>query len=315
MRENRYPNCSSFAKELERSDELNETALACTEKTIQRDIQTLKHEFKAPIKFDSVQNGYYLTNPHWQFVCPELQDPEVMELMLSGRLIEQIFPEQFTDAYRESVDPHLASSTSDSLKEAYIASLIVGSGVRYPLDPAVFGTVFDGWREQMTLQIDYKTPKGYRRTMQVEPHVLAYESGAWYVKGKNVELPEDDNVRLYAMHRIEAASVKGPPFEIDQALVKGTREGGLFDYSPVKDVLIRYDRWCAGYGHELALSYGGTVTENSDGSVNVNLPKAPSYEILRAVMRQFGEAEVLKPRSLRKRIAEIAGAIRDRHSA
>ena len=58
LKENRYPNCTRFSEEMRQADLDENLNLACTPKTIFRDIQTLKNDFDAPIEFDKVRTGY-----------------------------------------------------------------------------------------------------------------------------------------------------------------------------------------------------------------------------------------------------------------
>ena len=49
LKENRYPNCTSFSKKLRDEALAHGTRLTCTPKTVQRDINILKNEYDAPI--------------------------------------------------------------------------------------------------------------------------------------------------------------------------------------------------------------------------------------------------------------------------
>ena len=50
-----WPNARTLARELE-----------VTPRTIQRDIEFLRDQLHAPLKFDSVRNGYYYTDPSYR---------------------------------------------------------------------------------------------------------------------------------------------------------------------------------------------------------------------------------------------------------
>lgn len=52
LKQGKYPNCSTLAKELEVST-----------KTVQRDLDTLRYNLNAEIEFDVHHNGFYLTKP------------------------------------------------------------------------------------------------------------------------------------------------------------------------------------------------------------------------------------------------------------
>ena len=51
VKTNRYPNSYSFAEKLRNMDIEENQNINCTPRTIQRDIQSLKEDFNAPLKY------------------------------------------------------------------------------------------------------------------------------------------------------------------------------------------------------------------------------------------------------------------------
>ena len=51
---------------LKRADLSENLNIACTPKTVYRDIKTLKNDFHAPIFWNPSQNGYYLKDKSWK---------------------------------------------------------------------------------------------------------------------------------------------------------------------------------------------------------------------------------------------------------
>ena len=93
LKSNRYPNCSSFARLMRKVDVDENINIACTPKTVYRDILALKYDFGAPIEFDHSRNGYYLTDQSWGFLnsdswsVPEISatplfDPKVVHAII-----------------------------------------------------------------------------------------------------------------------------------------------------------------------------------------------------------------------------------------
>ena len=60
MRQNRYPNYTSFVKEMRSLDVAGTYKLSG--KTFQRDIADLRDEYGAPIHYDASRKGFYLSN-------------------------------------------------------------------------------------------------------------------------------------------------------------------------------------------------------------------------------------------------------------
>ena len=103
LKENRYPNCSSFASDMRKADLDENLNVACTPKPVFRDIQTLKNDFDAPIAFDKTRNGYYLSKRDWNFSCPQtFEESEMLAAVLGARIAEHIFPKARPTSLRPS---------------------------------------------------------------------------------------------------------------------------------------------------------------------------------------------------------------------
>ena len=306
LKENRYPNCHSFAEKLRRSDISENLNVTCTAKTIQRDIRALKDDFGAPIEFDSGNNGYYLSHHGWDFLCPPLQDEEMMASVFGAKVAEDIFPEPVKSQIRKAVDAQLAGDNPDFLDTAFIKTLIVASGAKADIDPGIFRTVFSAWQGRKAIDIRYVSHDGAVSRRRVEPHVLTYFNGAWYIKGYCLK---SDATRLFAVHRIKSAEITEKTFEPDKKIIDSVIEGDVFDYDKVKDVEIWLAPESANYAKERKLRKGEKLTFKKDGSAVLHLPEAVPGEIIRLVMSECGKAKLLKPAGLARRIAKIADDI------
>ncbi len=90
LKSDRYPNCSSFARMMHQADIDENLNISYTAKTIFRDIQTLKYDFNAPIKFDPVRNGYYLTDLSWNFPGGNWEVPEISANCLDDSILHDV---------------------------------------------------------------------------------------------------------------------------------------------------------------------------------------------------------------------------------
>ena len=60
MRQNRYPNYTSFIREMKNQDIAGIYNISA--KTFQRDVADLRDEYGAPIHYDASRKGFYLSN-------------------------------------------------------------------------------------------------------------------------------------------------------------------------------------------------------------------------------------------------------------
>lgn len=311
LKENRYPNCQSFSDKLLKSDIFENANVACTAKTIQRDIRTLKEDFGAPIEFDFKNNGFYLTHHGWDFLCPTLQDEEMMASVFGAKVAEDIFPEPVKSQIRKAVDTQLAVNNPDFLDTAFIRTLIVASGVKVEIEPKIFKTVFDAWKRRRALDIKYRAPDGIVTKRRIEPHVLTYFKEAWYIKGYCVL---SDATRLFAVHRIKSAEITDKTFEPDKKIINSVIEGDVYDYDKVKDVEIWLAPESANYAKERKRRKGEKLTFNKDGSAVLYMPEAIPGEIIKWVMSECGKAKVMKPSALAKQIHIVSEIISKAHA-
>ena len=180
LKENRYPNCATFAAAMRQADIEENLNLACTPKTVYRDIQLLKTDFGAPIRFDRAHNGYCLTRRDWTFACPQTYgDSEMLAAVLGARVAEYIFPEPMQKQIRAAVDYLLAHSNPTFLDTAQIDSLVVIPANRSRIDAAVFMPLFRAWQSQELCRIEYVSSKGEKTIRDFELHALIFFEGVW----------------------------------------------------------------------------------------------------------------------------------------
>ena len=304
MRKNAYPNASTFARKLREMD-LNENLnISCSERTIMRDLDTLRKDFDAPIVFSPEHNGYCLTNQYWEFKVPFLDDDMVMSAMLGAQLAEKIMPSPVRERIRDAVDNSIADNNSELLDRTYIETLLIASGAKTSITPEIFGTVFQAWRERHVLHLTYrKGSTGEVTERDFEPHIIAYHKGNWYLKGVNIA---DDKVIVLAVFRIERAEITQFEFKIRKDILEQTRRDGLFDYPKIENIRVKCSKDIAYYLHEQRKAKKLGITPQEDGSLIVVLPPSPEQEAIRWILGEGGNVEVLEPQWLREKICTLA---------
>ena len=310
LKENRYPNCQSFADKLLKSDLFENANVACTAKTIQRDIKTIKDDFGSPIEFDFKNNGFYLAHHGWDFLCPTLQDEEMMASVFGAKIAEDIFPEPVKSQIRRAVDSQLAGNNPDFLDTTFIKTLIVASGVKVDIDPKIFKAVFSAWQGRNAIDIKYESPDRQMSERRIEPHVLTYFRDAWYIKGYCLK---SNATRLFAIHRIKSAKITDKTFEPDRKIIDSVIDGDVYGYDKVKDVEIWLAPESANYAKEHKRRKGEKLTFNKDGSAVLYLPEAIPGEIIKWVMSECGNAKILNPANFANEIAKFADTVAGMH--
>ena len=304
MRKNAYPNATTFSRKLQELD-LNENLnISCSERTVMRDLDTLRRDFNAPISFSQENNGYFLTNPYWELKVPFMDDEMVMAAMLGAQLAGKIMPSPVREQIRDAVDNSIADNSSNLLDQTYIETLLVASCGKTTILPEIFGTVFQAWRERRMLHLVYqKGSTGEVSERDFEPHIVAYHKGNWYIKGVN---RADGKVSVLAVFRIQKAEISLRTFEIRKEILKQTEKEGLFDYPKIENIKVKCSQDIAYYLYEQRKAKKLDITPQEDGSLLVVLPPSPEMEAIRWILGEGGNVEVLEPQWLREKICALA---------
>ena len=312
LKENRYPNCTSFAEEMRKADIEENLNLSCTTKTIFRDIQMLKDEFEAPISFDKSRNGYYLTRRDWNFSCPQIyDDSEMLAAVLGARIAEHIFPAPMRDRIRAAVDYLLVHNNPNFLDTTQMDSLVIIPANRTRIDAAVFMPLFYAWQSHEICRIEYTSSKGEMSTRDFEPHALVFFDGVWYAKGF---CHARNEMRTLVLSRMESVIPLGKHFKIDPKIVKTANEEGIFDPEKVGNVVVECDEYLTNIIHTRPLHPEQRIKRLPNGGCRISVSEMSKYRLITWVMHQCGRATVMEPPDIREGIKAFAQRIFEIHS-
>lgn len=306
LRENKYPNYRKLLSVMRRLH--TDAEYKISQKTVQRDVQFLISRYNAPIAFSNGKRGYYLTDQNWRFEVPQLDSDDMRAVVLGARLAETIMPEPLAGKIADAKDNLLCENMTGLAPNATLISL-VATGARIPVNADIFREVFEAWQAHRGLSIKYSPSNGDKVSeMLIEPHVLAFHEGLWYIKAVIVSrdgdtLPER-TIRTLALHRLKSAVLFPGRFEPDMELVKEVNEGGIFNFPLLDEVRLRFSGAAVSYALE---SYDpGLVDRESDGSVTVTLYDVIEFKIINLVLNEGGDVQVLFPPELAQKVISKA---------
>ena len=311
LKENRYPNCYSFVKELRKDDLYKNKNVVCTTKTIQRDILTLKNDFDAPIDYDYENKGYYLKSHGWDFLCPLFEEHEMLAQVIGARITEEIMPEPLRSQVRNAVDFLLTNNNPDFLDTVYVKSLMISPGLRVHIDKDIFNTVFEAWKTHHALDIEYLDAGNRTSKRRIDPHVLAFRDGAWFTIGY-CHLREER--RTFAIHRIAAAEISNKVFRPSAKIIDSVETDGPFKYKNYQNVKLVCDKSILKSITEKPLHRKQKIETMDKERFRLSIPVVPEYEIMLMVLNQAGLIKVVEPAALRKQVREVAQKILKAHS-
>lgn len=307
LKRNNYPNATSFAKLLQRHKA--DIDLSCSSKTVQRDIQALKEVYGAPIRYDSINYGYHLTDSDWELDGIRLDENILNNLLLGADFTTAIFPKPLKDDITNAVEKGYAIC-NDFFDGAMMDSLLCLSSIKVELNPTIFKHIFNAWRYHQAVEFIYNKPNCEPQLRRFEPHIVAFHQGVWYTKGYEYQTKQ---IKSYAIHRIKSFGKNIDTFESDKKLIQETKEHGLFEYYKVENAKLHCDKSIAFYLHEQQKKRKYQIEKQSDGSLIVTMPAMIEHELIRFILGEAGLVTVLEPTELRQKISQLAKEIHEKN--
>ena len=306
LRKNSYPNHRKLERALKNLDLTNTYSIS--QKTIQRDVQYLRDIYGAPIAFDNGRRGYYLTGQNWKFEVPQLDADEMRAVTLGARLAETIMPEPVASEIQSAAETLLCENSSGLDANAALIAL-VAQGARIPVKPEIFREVFEAWQTRRGLAVKYrKGMSGGVLDYVLEPQVLSFFEGLWYVKAVIVscdgETQPERTIRTLALNRFQSAALYPGRFTSDSRLIEEVNEGRLFNFPTIDEVVLRFTDYAIPYARE---NYDpALIEEQPDGSLLVTVYDAIDFKIINLVLNEGGAVQVVSPQELAEKVVTQA---------
>lgn len=299
IRAGKYPNCTSFAEEW-----------AVTAKTIQRDIEFLRDQLRAPLKFDRGRNGYFYTDKSFSLPMLDLNEGEVLYLLLAEQMAEQLRGTPVADSL-EILFGKIRDSLSDKgLMDAEVFKRkfsFHGQPTR-PINETVWTCAFRALCSDRVLRMVYRAAEAKEATTrEVEPIHVACVEGEWYLVAYD---KSRGGMRHFSISRIKSAEMTDWTCELRDfdpetyfANRFGRYIGGPDEHH---NIVLRFDKSAAPWVMERQWHPRQTAKIRKDGSLILSFPAPALFEVKRWVLQWGSEVTVVKPTELRDEIkAEV----------
>ncbi len=300
LKENKYPNAISFSKKL-RNEQMNgEHSLGCSQKTIQRDVEKLKFEFNAPIKFDNSRKGYYLKHHAWNMPSYFLDEDQLSAIVFGAKVAENIFPNPLKSKIRFGVDILLAENNPEFLNTAMMESIIISPKLKSNINEKVFQTIFEGWQKHQAVEIEYKSMKNETTKRTIEPHGLIFIMNSWFTKAY---CWKRNDYRLFALQRIISTNLTKVAFEPNKDVIKQLNNDHIYGYERIENIELICNESTIKILKETPLHNEQTISSYENEFI-VNIPLMSEVEIIDWVLSQRGGAIIKAPNELKTKFLE-----------
>ena len=310
LRREQFPNRSSFVKKLKEHDLENNENIACSVKTIQRDITALVEEFGAPIEFDSENNGYFLTRSDWKFRCPVFQEDELLALAIGSCVASKIFPAPISSDIQDAFDYQLSENNYDGGFD-HLEQLMISSGLNVQIQPEVFNKIYNAWKDRHCVKMVYTQASGLESERIIEPQLLVFHERAWMLKAY---CHQRRDARNFAVHRIQSITLLDEQFKYRKEFSPDAQGGSLYNLARTQNIKLRCNNSIFTYICEQPLHKNQIITDKGDDTFILELPEMTDMEIVKWILGQAGNATVLQPEELKQQVLSRAQLLLAHHS-
>ncbi len=300
LRNNEFPNCTSFAVEREIST-----------KTAQRDFEFLRDRMGAPLEYDALKRGYFYSETTFMLPAVQMNEGELAALLIGSKALEQFqgtpMAEKLTAVF-DKLSALLPDNITVRPEELFTRfSFTVPPAM--PISSKVWNTVVQALENHQVIEIQYRNWSG-EKTSRVAPVHLANLQGDWYLF---VQYEGFDNFRQIALARIQnikllskKADIRGsfdPKKELANTFSKFGGENAPFQ------VTVQFHPEIAVSVQERLWHPEQKVKNLKNGGVEISFEAKGDIEIKRWVLAFGRYAKVKSPKWLKDQIAEEVRAM------
>lgn len=289
-----FPNCRGLAEGMEVSA-----------KTVMRDIAFMRDRLGLPLDYDAVRHGFFYTAPVHEFPTMQVSQGEVAALLLAQKSLEEFrgtpFERPLAGAFRK-LSRSLGGGMDVAWHELEQALSVRRRGVGLA-GMEVFDALAKAVMEQGEVGFEYHKLSGDKPERRVvRPYHLGCIGDQWYLFAHDARRGA---IRTFALPRIREVTRTGATFRRpkDFSLEK-ILEGSfaVFEERHAKAVKIRFRGAGARLVAERSWHASQKITRSPDGLV-LSLRVGLSPDLVHWILGWGGEAEVLAPEELRRRLA------------
>ncbi|MGE3806165.1 MAG: helix-turn-helix transcriptional regulator [Gemmataceae bacterium] len=297
IREGRYPNARSAAKELE-----------IHPRTVHRDLALLRESFGAPLEYSAKRNGFYYRDQTFALPLLQLTEGELLALFLAERVLQEFqgtpYAGDLSRAFRKLTRslPEQVTIDLEHLEAGY-------SFRNWPVtanDVATFQQLCKAVRKGRQLELVYwSASRDATSRRVVDPYHLASLEGGWYLIGY---CHSREEVRMFVPARIRVLRETGERIERPADFSIADYLDGSFRVMRGSDgpqqVRLRFSPSAARFVQEKTWHPSQKISKQRDGGIILTMKVTHLVEVKRWALSFGVECEAIAPRQLRDEIKQ-----------
>ncbi len=304
LQEGRFPNCARLARTME-----------VATKTIQRDIDFMRDQLGLPIAYDRVAHGFHYTESVTSFPTVQVSHGELVALLIAQKAVEQYRGTAFEKPLRSAFSKlaaGLEGETGIALHELTEAISFRPQGLATAeLDG--FQTLASATLASHEVTFAYRPLQGPASPRRVRPYHLGCLANQWYLIGHDTGR---NAIRTFALARVTDATDTGREFvKPDDFSVADMFAGSFsaFQTGKVERVVVELDDFANRLAAERKWHPSQRLTPHPNGGATLTLDVSIAPDLENWILSWGEHAEVLKPSTLRQKIASITRTMAERY--
>jgi len=283
-----YPNSEELA-------EMCETSLS----TIWRDIEFMKLQLLAPIKYDRFRRGYYYTQKTYRLPGGFTSAEDLLALGMAKNILSLYRETPLYEPASSLLEGIIAPLASDGNKGWLEDRIVVPKVASAKVDLSIWETVISGIKGNRIITFEYLgSLDDEYQNRRVRPYQLLFDSGMWYLYGF---AEERKAARIFSLSRMQNAVLSKdrfslpPKFKYDDSA--GDSYFGVFIGEEKHSFAIDCFDDAVLYASERQWAGDQTITE-IDGGVSLEFTSTQSNKVLQWVLSCGSNVIPRKPQSL-----------------
>jgi predicted DNA-binding transcriptional regulator YafY len=301
----RFPNRTQLARSIE-----------VTTKTIQRDLDYMRHQLSLPIEFNYAQGGYYFTKPMTDLPLFQLTESELVSIFVAQKALEAYKGTAFEQPLRTAFQKLRAATNSIGTKVSFswedLDSAISFRHFEACLpDAKIFTEMAKAIQNEVVIEFEYKKldAKVYEKRT-VEPWHLACVSGQWYLLGFDQTRAAR---RIFVLSRMRAVCSAKHEFSAPRPGEANIRK--LFQNSfqiwqtedaKLEKIVLCFSGRAAQLVRERHWHPSQRIQELADGTLELRMTLNALEEMVPWILSWGKECRVLSPPELQRKVESLA---------
>ena len=274
-----------------------------SDSTIEKDLQYLKMNYDAPIKFSRSHHGYYYSKEGYSI---DLNADQIEAIKMAANVLSQFKNTEIFSEFHSAIDKILDRvNISPDIQDKAIQQY-----VQFETAPVIIGTEYLGdilqaIKNKVSIKIGYqKFQSDIIKQRSINPYLLREYQNRWYVVGFD---NDDEFVKIYSLDRIVELFVTPVQFKMDQnfgydRFFKYIIGITTLDKEP-EDILLVASPLDGSYLKSQPLHWSQNVIVDNKSECKIRLRVVVTKELAMKILSMGSGVKVISPKSLRDQIA------------